>query len=187
MSGSVTGVASDESCRQIVAVRVKERSVMARSVFYSFHYERDVHRVQLVLKFGALQGQPLLNAQDWENVRARGNKAVEEWIDDQMAYKQAVIVLVGQETASRPWVRYEIDKAWKSKKPLLGIRVHGLSSMGTVDKAGTDPFPEVLGVNSIPLFDPTVTDLWGAIDSKATYNNLWQKLPIWAERGVRRW
>ncbi|WP_353939677.1 TIR domain-containing protein [Micromonospora sp. b486] len=30
-----------------------------------------------------------------------------------MAYKKAVIVLVGQETASRPWVIYEIEKAWR--------------------------------------------------------------------------
>lgn len=34
-----------------------------KTVFYSFHYERDVHRVQLVRQIGALEGQPLLGAQ----------------------------------------------------------------------------------------------------------------------------
>ena len=30
---------------------------MAKSVFYSFHYERDVNRVQLVRNINALEGQ----------------------------------------------------------------------------------------------------------------------------------
>jgi hypothetical protein len=41
---------------------------MAKTVFYSFHYERDVHRVQLVRNIDALEGQPLLNSQEWEKV-----------------------------------------------------------------------------------------------------------------------
>ena len=42
---------------------------MAKSVFYSFHYKRDVYRVQLVRNINALEGQPVLNAQDWEEIR----------------------------------------------------------------------------------------------------------------------
>ena len=45
---------------------------MAKSVFYSFHYDRDVHRVQLVRNINALEGQPVLNAQEWEKVRQGG-------------------------------------------------------------------------------------------------------------------
>ena len=75
---------------------------MAKSVFYSFHYLRDVHRVQLVRNINALEGQPLLNAQGWESVRRQGDQAIKNWIQKEMAYKKAVIVLIGQETASRP-------------------------------------------------------------------------------------
>ena len=75
---------------------------MAKSVFYSFHYDRDVHRVQLVRNIDALEGQPVLNAQDWEAVRRQGDQAIEKWIDEQMKYKKAVIVLIGAETANRP-------------------------------------------------------------------------------------
>ena len=82
-----------------------------KKVFYSFHYERDVHRVQLIRNIGALEGQPLLSAQDWETVKGRGDQAVINWIDEQMRYKRAVVVLIGQETADRPWVIYEIEKA----------------------------------------------------------------------------
>lgn len=153
---------------------------MAKSVFYSFHYERDVHRVQLVRNINALEGQPLLNAQGWEQVRRQGDRAIEEWIDKEMAYKKAVIVLVGHETANRPWVRYEINKAWDDRKPLLGVRIHGLSSMGTVDSAGSSPFNDAVG---IPLFDPTVVGWDGRIDSKATYAKLVDNLELWSTQG----
>ena len=156
---------------------------MAKSVFYSFYYDRDVHRVQLVRNINALEGQPLLDAQKWEEVRRGGDRGIEKWIHDEMAYKKAVIVLIGRQTAGRPWVNYEINKAWKDKKPLLGIRIHGLSSLGTVDSPGTSPFNAAAG---IPVFDPTVTTWSGQIDSKATYNKLREHLEAWSTQGVVR-
>ncbi len=157
---------------------------MAKSVFYSFHYDRDVHRVQLVRNINALEGQPVLNSQDWESVRRGGDPAIESWINEQMAYKKAVIVLIGQETAGRKWVNHEINKAWRDKKPLLGVRIHGLSSMGSIDAPGASPFSTSSG---IPIFDPTVKDVWGQIDSKATYSKLAENLEHWSSQGkVRR-
>ena len=156
------------------------------AVFYSFHYEHDVNRVQLVKNIGAVEGQPLLNSQGWEQVRRGGDAVIEKWIDDQMKWKTAVIVLIGKQTASRDWVQYEIQKAWNEKRPLLGIRIHGLSSMGTVDTAGANPFDKVSGVSGIPIFDPTQTDWAGNIDSKATYNYLKDHLKTWATQGKKR-
>jgi len=156
---------------------------MAKSVFYSFHYDRDVHRVQLVRNINALEGQPVLNAQEWESVRRGGQTAIKNWIDKQMAYKKAIIVLIGRQTAGRPWVTYEIEKAWADKKPLLGIHIHGLSSLGTVDSAGPNPFDKA-NVGSVPVFDPTVTDWTGKIDSKATYNALRNNIESWSNQGA---
>jgi hypothetical protein len=156
---------------------------VAKSVFFSFHYKRDVSRVQLVRNINALEGQPLLNPQDWEEVQRKGDRAVETWIHDQMAYKRAVIVLIGQETASRPWVIYEINKAWSDKKPLLGIQIHGLSSFGSIDRPGPNPFNEKAG---IPVFDPTVKDWRGNTDSQATYNKIVENLEWWSGQGVVR-
>ncbi|ACQ79754.1 Domain of unknown function DUF1863 [Beutenbergia cavernae DSM 12333] len=159
-----------------------------KTVFYSFHYERDVNRVQLVRNINALEGQPLLNAQGWEAVRRRGQQAVVDWIDDQMRYKRAVVVLIGQDTAGRPWVIYEIEKAWEDKKPLVGVRIHGLSSFGSADRAGPNPFDAASGVSGIPVFDPTVTGWRGDIDTKATYSNLVDNLEYWvAQAKARAW
>ncbi|MFI9610937.1 TIR domain-containing protein [Streptomyces sp. NPDC052023] len=159
---------------------------MAKTVFYSFHYEQDVHRVQLVRNINALEAQPLLNSQDWEQVRRRGDEAIKNWIHEQMAYKKAVIVLIGKHTASRPWVMYEIKKAWADKKPLLGIRIHGLSALGSVDSAGSDPFAKAIGAGVVPVFDPAMQDWSGKTDSKATYNKLRDNLESWSEQGVIR-
>lgn len=160
-------------------------------VFYSFHYERDVNRVQLIRNMGMLEGQRLLNAQEWETVRRQGTSSIEHWINEQMKYKTAVIVLIGKETASRPWVQYEIQRAWELKKPLLGIQIHGLSAMGTTDSPGQDPFTKITGYEGrnpgIPIFDPTVTDIHGRIDSRATYSKLASNLYSWSTQGrIRR-
>lgn len=162
---------------------------MAKSVFYSFHYKRDANRVQLVKNINALEGQPVLNAQDWEAVRRQGKQAIKKWIDEQMKYKKAVIVLIGAETANRPWVQYEIEHAWKIKKPLLGIRIHGLASFSDgADEEGPDPF---VGYSpSIPVFDPTILGLFDSgigIDTQATYNNLANNIEQWSREGVTRW
>ena len=156
---------------------------MAKSVFFSFHYDRDVHRVQLVRNINALEGQPLLNSQKWEEVRKKGDYAIKNWIDAQMAYKNAAIVLIGKQTAGREWINYEINKAWADKRPLLGVRIHGLSSMGTVDGPGVSPFTSASG---IPVFDPTVTDAWATIDPRATYKRLTENLESWSSLGVTR-
>lgn len=157
--------------------------MMAKSVFYSFHYERDMYRVQLVRNIHALEGQPLLDSQEWETVKRQGDAAIKQWIDKQMNYKKAVIVLVGKQTAGRKWVKYEISRAWEIGKPLLGIRIHGISSMGITDSPGTSPFDPASG---IPLFDPTVTDYLGRIDSAATYRKLEDNLELWSSCGVTK-
>lgn len=157
-----------------------------RTVFYSFHYDRDVHRVQLVRNIGAVDGSPALGSQEWETVRRNSQQAVVNWIDKQMAYKRAVVVLIGQQTANRPWVKYEIEKAWNSKKPLVGVHIHGLSSMGLADTKGANPFDAVAGVTGVPVFDPTKHDYLGRIDTKATYAYLAANLPSWVDQARAR-
>lgn len=117
---------------------------MAKSVFFSFDYDRDNWRVQQVQQMGAIEGGAAFTPQDWEKVRRKTDAAIENWIDSQMSYTRAVIVLVGRETASSRWVRYEIAKAWDEKRPLVGVAIHGLAdSNRQTDSAGADPFSRV--------------------------------------------
>ncbi len=95
---------------------------MAREpVFYSFHYDNDVFRVQQIRNMGVVDGNVPVSPNDWEQVKRKGDAAVEKWIDDSLKYKRCVIVLIGSQTANRPWVKYEIKRAWQLKKGLFGI------------------------------------------------------------------
>jgi hypothetical protein len=118
---------------------------MARiPVFYSFHYANDVFRVQQVRNMGVIAGDEPVSPNDWEQLKRKGNGAVERWIDENMKYKRCIVVLIGAQTASRPWVIHEIRRAWDLGKGLVGIHIHNLKCLksGTCAK-GANPFDRV--------------------------------------------
>ena len=80
---------------------------MARKVFYSFHFKNDFWRTQQVRNINALEGQKLATANDWEQVKQRGDNAVKQWIAKQMEGKSCVVVLVGESTSSRRVERWK--------------------------------------------------------------------------------
>jgi hypothetical protein len=160
---------------------------VAKSVFFSFHYDRDHWRVQQILNLGALDGQTILNSQDWEKVKKKGDAAVEKWISDQMAYKKAVVVLVGAQTASRPWVKHEIAYAWDNKKPLVGIRINGLAGADKkTDVAGANPFKKVTlqGGGTVGDFVPLITP--AGTTSQAVYSDIKKNLTSWVDGAYKR-
>ena len=81
-----------------------------RQIFYSFHYDNDVFRVQQIRNMGVLEGDEPVSANTWETVKKEGDKAIEKWIDDNMKYKSCVVILVGEDTHKRPWIKHEIKK-----------------------------------------------------------------------------
>lgn len=138
-------------------------------VFYSFHYNNDVFRVQQIRNMGVLDGEEPVSANDWEQIKRKGDPAVEKWIDDHMSYRRCVIVLIGSETATRPWVKYEIKRAWELRKGLFGIHIHNLKCPrnGTCAK-GANPFSQWdVGdqsmANLVSVYDPSTSDAYGDI------------------------
>jgi hypothetical protein len=101
--------------------------VAREPVFYSFHYDNDVFRVQQIRNMGVIDGDEPVSANEWEQIKRRGDASVEKWINDNMAYRRCVVILVGSDTASRKWVRYEIKRAYDTGKGLLGIYIHNLN------------------------------------------------------------
>lgn len=90
--------------------------MVKRQIFYSFHYANDVMRVQQIRNIGMLEDNSPVSPNEWEKIKRFGDREIEKWIDDNMKYRSCVVVLIGTETASRPWVQYEIKKSmgrWK--------------------------------------------------------------------------
>lgn len=140
-----------------------------RKIFYSFHFDNDVMRVQQVRNMGLVEGDEPVSPNAWEQLR-RTSGGVERWIRNNMAGKSCVVVLIGTETYRRPWVQYEIKKAWEDGKGLLGIHIHNLRCPrnGTCSK-GKNPFDSTTftrgGQVIIPkVYDPVAHDAYGDIN-----------------------
>lgn len=131
---------------------------MSKKVFLSFHYDGDVTRVQRIRNIGAIEeDREEVSAQRWEEIKDAGDQAVENWIAKEMSGKDAVVVLVGSKTASRKWVKHEIDKAWRDKRPLVGIRIHGLKDLDSRQGTfGDNPFDKVFDEDGDPLSNQVV-------------------------------
>ena len=148
---------------------------MAREpVFFSFHYDNDVFRVQQIRNMGIVEGNQPVSPNNWEQVKRQGDAAVERWIDENLKYKRCVIVLVGSETANRKWVKYEIRRAWELRKGLFGIYVHNLNCPRTgTCTIGPNPFNN-LSVNGysmanlVPCHNPSAWDAYGDISRNMT-------------------
>jgi hypothetical protein len=106
-----------------------------RQVFYSFHFDNDVMRVQLIRQMGVVEGDEPVSKNEWETLQKKDG-AIKKWIDDTMSKRSCVIVLIGEGTANRPWVKYEIETAWNSGKGLLGIYIHNLKCANKVRTTG---------------------------------------------------
>jgi hypothetical protein len=140
-------------------------------VFYSFHYDNDVNRVQLIRNMGIIEGDEPVKPNVWESIKKQGDAAIEKWIDDNMRSKTCVIVLIGSETSQRPWVKHEIKRAWEMKKGLFGIYIHNLKCMniGLCSK-GLNPFTSWdIGSQSmaslVTCYDPPAGDTYNHIDA----------------------
>lgn len=114
---------------------------MKRQIFYSFHYQKDVFRVQQIRNIGSLEDNEPVSVNDWETVKRRGDNAIKNWIEDTIYYRSCVVVLIGEKTATRKWVQYEIEHAWNTGKALIGIYIHNLKDpRNGKSRKGENPF-----------------------------------------------
>jgi hypothetical protein len=160
---------------------------MARSVFYSFHYKPDNTRAAQVRNMGVVDGNKPASDNDWEQITKGGDDAIKKWIDDQLKGKSCAVVLIGQGTAGRKWISYEISKAWNDGKGALGVYVHNLKDLdGKQSAMGGNPFEYVtLGPDKkklstiVPAHNPPRSD------SKEVYAYIKEHLPDWIEDAIK--
>lgn len=156
---------------------------ITRKVFYSFHYQNDVFRVQLIRNIGALEANEPASANKWEAVKNSGERAIKQWIDENMNNRTCLVVLVGMETANRKWVNYEIQKAWNEGKGVLGVYIHNINCARTGRcTKGLNPFVNHTFENGknlsslVECYDP---------DSKDAYGDIRKNLEHWIEKAIQ--
>jgi hypothetical protein len=162
---------------------------MARRIFHSFRFSHDYWRVQTVRQIGAIEGQTLLSPNDWEEVKRKGDKAIQAWINSQLSGRSCVIVLIGSATAGRRWVNYEMKKGWEDGKGVVGIHIHGLKDAnGSQAPKGVNPLASVTVStrsgsktlsNVAKTYDPPYSG------STYVYNYIKHNIDAWIEEAIR--
>lgn len=119
---------------------------MARRVFFSFHFDNDILRVGQIRNSGVVFGpgdtqSGFIDSASWEDVKRQGDAAIRRWIDNELNGTSVTVVLIGSETANRPWINYEIIESAKRGNGLLGIYIHNVKDLnGRTDVQGANPF-----------------------------------------------
>ncbi len=102
---------------------------MARRVFFSFEYDHDVSRANVVRNSWVTQGKEaagFIDKAEFEQLKQRGELAVKNWIDRQMKGTSVTVVLVGSATCHSRWVKYEIEASKYKGNGLIGIDISGI-------------------------------------------------------------
>src|SRR5689334_19481789 len=161
---------------------------MARRVFFSFDYDRDIFRVSQVRNSGMTRGGTeeagFIDAASWESVKRQGRAAIERWINTQMNGASVTVVLIGAATSSSEWVDYEIKRSVGEGKGLLGVYIHNLIDPRTrmKDSMGKSPFENMYFENTNPRrYLSAIYPVYDWVNNDG-YNNL----GTWVEQAARQ-
>lgn len=118
---------------------------MVRRAFFSFHFQRDIWRVNQVRNSWVVQPGKQeavwYDASLWEKAKTQGETALKNLINNGLTNTSVTVVLIGAQTSKRKWVNYEIEQSFDRRKGLLGIYIHGLKDrFGKTDIRGENPF-----------------------------------------------
>lgn len=127
---------------------------MARKVFFSFHYQKDIWRANVVRNSHVVEGVAAAGFQDaslWEEAKKKGDAAIKRMIDNAIVGTSVTAVLIGAETAQRKYVTYEIEQTIARGNGLLGIYIDAIEDQsGRTTLRGA--IPETLRRAGAPVY-----------------------------------
>lgn len=116
---------------------------MAVRTFFSFHYQRDIWRVNIVRNSNVIDGAAAAGWHDaslWEESKRKGDAAIKRLIDDGLRGTSTTVVCIGAQTANRRYVDYEIQRSHERGNYILGLYIdHLRDRYGQADVRGAVP------------------------------------------------
>jgi hypothetical protein len=114
-----------------------------RKVFFSFAWD-DVWRVNQVRNSWvtkcSYQNAGFMDKAEIEKLKLQTNKAIENWIDNQMHGTSVTCILIGENTHKSKWVKYEIERSLEKGNGLIGILINELKdNKGNTTNQGANP------------------------------------------------
>lgn len=158
---------------------------MARKAFFSFHYKNDVWRANQVRNSWVTKDTEsvgFVDKAEFEKVEKDGADAIKRWIDKQLEGTSVTVVLIGNETSNRDYVKYELEQSWKKGNGILGIYIHNCKDQdGKTCSSGNNHFGSLFTSphdDKKYFFERFITYDWVADDG---YNNL----GTWIEKAAK--
>lgn len=135
---------------------------MARRAYFAFHYERDIFRVNVVRNSNVVLGTTdagFFDKSEYEEVKRKNPEEIARRLREKMKGTSVTVVLIGRETAQRPWVKWEIQQSIANKNGLLGVYIHHVSSLGYADPVALTP-----ALPAVPASVPFPVMYWNTRD-----------------------
>ena len=105
----------------------------ARRVFFSFHYQNDLWRAQVVKNSWVTaenrEGAGFWNASLETEAKTKGDAEIKQMIDEALIGCSVTAILIGSGTTPHKYVLYEIQKSYDEGKGLLGVRMHRIKNL----------------------------------------------------------
>lgn len=116
-----------------------------RRTFFSFHYENDVWRANIVRNSWITkpnrESAGFIDAAAFEEVKKGGDTAIKKWIDGQLLGTSVTVVLIGADANNRDYIKYELEQSWKKGNGILGIYIHLIKDRtGNTSSEGSNTF-----------------------------------------------
>lgn len=154
-----------------------------RKAYFAFHYD-DIMRVNNVRNAwkidhpASLLSRSFYDSSLWESKKLECDEAVKILIRQGVQYTSAVCVLVGTNTWSRRWVKYEIARAVIDGRGLLAVHINGLNhhQRRTPDLLGLNPV-HLLGVRRYANEQYYLYELKPGLSLSLTGQSEWQWKP----------
>lgn len=160
---------------------------MARSVFYSFHFQNDIGRVMIVrnrwVTYGKQTVSGVIDHADFENIKRQGDSAIKRWIDEQLKGTSCTVILIGSETLKRPYVRYEICKSIQRGNAIVGVYINRIRDFRGYTSSACDKHT-IIGHydNGVPVYFDEIAD---SIYDYTTHDGYYN-LNKWVEEAVKK-
>lgn len=130
---------------------------MARNVFFSFHYQNDVFRVNQIRSIPNIIAESAAGFRDgslWEEAKRKGDAAIQGMIDRALIGTSVTVVCIGSGTAGRKYINYEIRESLKRRNGVIGLRINHLTGHNRqTDLPGL--VPPLLTQSSVPIYNYT--------------------------------
>lgn len=128
---------------------------MARRVYFAFHFENDIWRVNQVRNSNVVAGPDqagFFDHSEYAEAKKKGDEEIKRLIRAKLNNTTVTVVLIGTETASRPYVKYEIEQSIARKNGLLGVYIHHLKDQNS-HTSTRGPKPTVPSTVEFPTYD----------------------------------